>query len=214
MTHPFFPDAWFAWTFYAVLVGIMLIACYTDVRRMIVPKWLTIPALFLGLLFNVVRGAWLGAVSDQGVSSGALSGLWFSFAGFGISFGLFFLMWVCGVCRGGDVKLFAALGAWLGYTLAILVLIGTVVTVITFVVLRLVWRLFVEDKQVTSQGKGKAAGKPLSKKEYEEAKRLRKRMVYSPALAVSTAFLVFWYVQRDLQPRPAPVDQAPVEQRS
>jgi prepilin peptidase CpaA len=213
MTHPFFPDAWFAWTFYVVLVGITLIACYTDVRRMIVPKWLTVPALGLGVVFNVIRGAWLGALVERGAGWGALDGLLFSLKGFGIGFGLFFFMWVCGVCRGGDVKLFAALGAWLGFTLSIVVLMGTVATVIVFLIARLLWRLFVSEAPAVGESKGKAKAMPLNKRDYEEAKRFRKRMVYSPALAVSTALLVFWHVHRDLHPRAAPPEQSPVEQR-
>src|SRR5437870_2789816 len=94
--HPFFPDAVFAWIFYLLVVGITLIASYTDVRRMIVPKWLTLPALILGLLMHTLRGAF--------GEDGAWQGLLFSLGGFGVGFGVFFVMFFLGTCRGGDVK--------------------------------------------------------------------------------------------------------------
>src|SRR5687767_1357088 len=135
--HPFFPGPAFAWTFCLVLVGITLFATYTDLRRFTIPKTLTLFALALGLLFNTVRGAWMAGVEGssgwvlggQSGLVGALDGLLFALAGFGVGFGLFFVMWFLGTCGGGDVKLFAALGAWVGPTLAIYVLIGTLVFV-------------------------------------------------------------------------------------
>lgn len=215
MPHPFFPGALFGWTFYVVLVAITVIASYTDVRRMIVPKWLTVPALVLGILMNTLRGGWLGASGDAGFGLGAWDGFLFSMKGFGVGFGLFFAMWVCGVCRGGDVKLFAALGAWVGMTVSILVLMGTVVIVTVFALVRWVWRTIMNDPAQMASGAKGTARAPLSKKEYEETKRMRRRMVYSPALAMSTAFLVFWQVYRDVAvPAPTPAAQPVAEERS
>src|SRR5208283_4704741 len=110
MVHPPFPDsAGFAWTYYLVLVALLLVAAYSDMRRMIVPKSLTLPTLALGLLFNVVRGAWLGAagaepvwiLGQHGAWIGALDGLLYALAGLAIGFGLFFVMWILGTCGGG-----------------------------------------------------------------------------------------------------------------
>ena len=121
MAPPFFPTLVFGWVFFATLVGILLISSWVDVKRMVIPKWLTLPALGLGLGFNVVRGAMLGFESSRvwqlesgGPLIGALDGLLFSAAGFAIAFGLFFVFWLVGVCGGGDVKLCAAVGAWIG----------------------------------------------------------------------------------------------------
>lgn len=208
----FFPDALFAWVFYLGLVGITLIASYTDVRRMVVPKWLTLPALGLGIVIHVIRGAWMGAIEDEGLWLGAWDGLLFSLGGFALSFALFFVMWVLGTCRGGDVKLFAATGAWLGYLLAIYVLAGTIVVVAIASVLRVIWRAVAgEDK--TAPAKPRGERKPLTQKEYEEAKRLRRRMIYSPALALSTALLVLWKFQIELHVPLAPAKHQQTEQR-
>src|SRR5438874_13835628 len=120
MPHPFFPGLLFAWAFYLVLTALMGVAAYTDLRRMVIPKQLTLGALALGLVFNIVRGAWVGANGEgsgvwllgaNGPFAGALDGLLYAGAGFAIGFGLFVIMWILGTCGGGDVKLFAALGA-------------------------------------------------------------------------------------------------------
>src|SRR6516165_11493729 len=119
MPKPFFPDAVvLAWAFYLALVSITLNATYTDLRYLLIPKWLTLPTVALGVVFNIV----LGALTDgprgsflfggEGGFLGALDGLLLSALGCATGFGLFLLMFVLGTCRGGDVKLFAGVGAW------------------------------------------------------------------------------------------------------
>ena len=145
----FFPEPVFGWAYLAVLLAILVAASCLDLRFLAVPKWLTVPALGLGVLCNLARGAWLGAVDQPawalgagGPVVGALDGLLFALAGFLVGFGLFFLMWILGVCGGGDVKLFAALGAWLGPALAVAVLAVTVVIVCVFVFFRVAAAVF------------------------------------------------------------------------
>ena len=121
----FFPGPMFGWAFSAVLFGLLAVAAYQDLKRVIVPKWITLPTLALGILFNLVRGGWVEA-SGGGVWSGFL----FALAGFGTGFGLFLLMWLLGTCGGGDVKLFAALGAWVGPLLCVFILGCTIILVV------------------------------------------------------------------------------------
>src|SRR4051812_3196431 len=129
----FFPDPLFGWAFVAALFALLAVAAWNDLRALVIPKQLTLPALALGLLFNVARGAWLGAdghaawvLGEGGPAAGALDGLLFALAGFAVAFGLFFLFWFLGVCGGGDVKLFAALGAWVGPRYVLYVLIVSI----------------------------------------------------------------------------------------
>src|SRR5262245_56621526 len=137
MQTPFFPELAFGWAYVIILLGILTVASVLDLRTMRVPKWLTLTALPLGIVVNIVRGAWLAsdgqaawALEPNGWMLGALDGLLFALAGFAVGFVLFFLMWILGACGGGDVKLFAALGAWLGPALAIQVLLASLVVVI------------------------------------------------------------------------------------
>jgi Flp pilus assembly protein protease CpaA len=125
----YFPDPVTGWVFLAGLGALLVTASYTDQRYMKVPKWLSLPALGLGLLASAVRGALLGSggspvwlLGPGGAATGALDGLLFALAGFAVGFVLFLGLWLMGVCGGGDVKLFAAIGAWIGPALVVAVL--------------------------------------------------------------------------------------------
>lgn len=78
----------------------LFFAVASDVRCQRVPNLLTLPALFLALLFS----PWLGA------TSGPLE----AFLGAGLGFALLALPYAMGGMGGGDVKALMALGAWLG----------------------------------------------------------------------------------------------------
>jgi prepilin peptidase CpaA len=203
MPRPFFPDSVvLAWSFYLALVGITVIATYTDLRYLQIPKWLTMPALALGLLFNIVLGAWTWSAalrgsekvflvgSGAGGFSGALDGLMLSVTGCLTGFGLFFVMFVLGTCRGGDVKLFAAVGAWVGPILTLFLLIGTIVAVVLMAAVRLLWNLVTQGfgstyKNYTMRGAATTRGKK------NEPKTTRRRLTaYSPAVAISAVVVL------------------------
>lgn len=141
MANPFFPNVEFAYAFAAVLFGGLIVASWFDLKTLIVPKKVTIGLLAAGALANVVRGAWLGAdghpawvIDSSGPVVGAIDGLLFAVAGFLVGFGLFFVLWIFGVCGGGDVKLAAAVGAWVGprYFLGTLAIALPVLFILTF----------------------------------------------------------------------------------
>ena len=117
----YFPDPVSGWLFIAGLVVILGLASYTDERYTKVPKWITIPAFFAGLLVSVLRGIWLAShgmglwlFSEPNLFLGAVDGLIFALCGVVVGFFTFFIIWILGGCGGGDVKLFAAVGAWVG----------------------------------------------------------------------------------------------------
>ncbi len=87
------------WTLVAVAV-VTLIAAATDLRRFKVYNALTFPAFFAGLIAATITGGWAG-----------LGG---SLAGAALGFGGLLLFHALGGVGAGDVKLFAAMGAWLG----------------------------------------------------------------------------------------------------
>ena len=112
----FFPSSLFAWVFSGGLLCALAAASWTDMRRMIVPKWITLTTLGLGAAANMARGTWLGWCGlptwmlGPGWGWGLLDGLLFTLAGVGVGFVIMCRMWVLGVCGGGDVKLYAAVG--------------------------------------------------------------------------------------------------------
>lgn len=81
-------------------LAVLIIATVTDMRSRRVPNWLTLPFLLAGFVVSTLVGGW------HGLGQSAL-GFVAATAVFG------FLCWMGGMGM-GDVKLFAAIGAWVG----------------------------------------------------------------------------------------------------
>jgi len=86
----------------SVAVAVALAACVTDLRTRRIPNVLTLGAALLGFGFHLVAGGW------------GWGGLLTSVAGWGVGLVLFLPLFALRGLGGGDVKLVAALGAWLG----------------------------------------------------------------------------------------------------
>ena len=86
-----------------IFVGLLLaIACIWDLRTRRIPNALTLPAAALALVFHLVSGGWSAAGTSLG--------------GWLLGAALFFPMFALRGMGAGDVKLFAAAGAWLTST--------------------------------------------------------------------------------------------------
>jgi prepilin peptidase CpaA len=212
MYLPFFPGPLFGWAFLTTLWAIMILASVIDYRSLIVPKWLTLTALPLGALFNAVRGGWLGSrglttfvLPEGGAFLGALDGLLFALAGFALAFALFFLLWILGVCGGGDVKLFAALGAWIGPTRTISVLCLTILVLVIFLVFQLALRLFrIDWKSMRLRTTSRQTG--------AKPKTPRRLIGFSLPLTVAVTVVLLWSFRVDLNfVAPMDVSTAKVE---
>jgi prepilin peptidase CpaA len=84
-----------------IFVGILLtLACLTDLRTRRIPNVLTFSAAAVALLFHLATGGWAAAA--------------WSLAGLLLGAVLFFPMFALRGMGAGDVKLLAAVGAWLG----------------------------------------------------------------------------------------------------
>ena len=81
-------------------LGIAALACATDLRSARIPNWLTLGAMVAGLCFHAMLPG------SGGIGAAAL----------GLLVGLlvFFPFFALGALGAGDVKLMAALGAWIG----------------------------------------------------------------------------------------------------
>lgn len=86
----------------APMLVLLAVAAVIDARKRRIPNWLNLAILVGGLVASTVAGG-LG----YGGVGGAVLGI---LAGFGLTFPAFVLR----ANGGGDVKLFAAMGAWLG----------------------------------------------------------------------------------------------------
>ncbi len=82
------------------LLAMLLIAAVIDVRERRIPNWLSLTLAFSGLAQSFLLAS---TVAPAQAALGAL-----------IGFGLCFVPFALGAMGGGDVKLMAAVGAWLG----------------------------------------------------------------------------------------------------
>lgn len=87
------------------------VATFTDLRSRRIPNWLVLPFFAVGVLVSCWFNGWHGLGQSL---SGAGLGL--------LSFGVLFML---GGMGAGDVKLFAAIGAWIGPTQLLIALVLT-----------------------------------------------------------------------------------------
>ncbi|MGH8369661.1 MAG: prepilin peptidase [Gammaproteobacteria bacterium] len=121
-------SAWVAWHFGfgwmalggLLLTWVLLPLTAIDLEHQLLPDKLTLPLLWLGLLFNLGHGF----TDIQSAVIGALAGylsLWCVFHGFRLLTGKEGMGY-------GDFKLFAALGAWLGWQMLPAIILLAAVT--------------------------------------------------------------------------------------
>jgi prepilin peptidase CpaA len=146
VTPPFFPDPIFAWVFYLALLACAFAAVVADLKTQRLPNVLTVTTFALGIVMNLIRGAWLGTQHEPGPYfgltgpvGGAVEGLCFALAGFLVAFAFFFILWQLRACGAGDVKLMAAYAAWIGPLWFFFVFAGTIVAVLVVMV---IWWLY------------------------------------------------------------------------
>ena len=80
--------------------AVLAIATFTDLRSRRIPNWLVLPFLAAGMVVNAWLHGWHGVAQ--------------SLAGFGVGAAIFGLLFCLGGMGMGDVKLCAAVGAWVG----------------------------------------------------------------------------------------------------
>lgn len=216
---PFFPNTEFAWAFCGVLILLTCVAAWIDTRTAKIPNRLTVLTLVLGLIANAVRGGWLAANDMQvwwlwkydpgAVWLGVIDGLLFAVTGFLIAFAAMFVFWIFKGCGGGDVKLFGALGGWIGFAMFPIVWAASVFVLIVWAMMS-VLSGGVSPKQIQKRmktlkqpTKGAAPGQVA-------AKPGKFRVTYSLPIAVATTLVLFWWFRFELQlavPKP-PAQQA------
>jgi prepilin peptidase CpaA len=172
---------------FVVCVGLFtLAAAISDMRTRRIPNKLTVPAFFAGLVF-------------QGVFNGG-PGLLDALYGFGIGFGLLFVLWIIGGGGGGDVKLMGALAVWLGFDLTLRVLIGSTVLVVAGTGAVMLWSICTKGKGKTKK-KYIATGKPIKKGKKPKAETVKERqerriMAYAIPVAVATWGVLIWQLPK------------------
>ena len=103
-----------------------LIAGWTDWRFRRIPNWLTVPTLLAGIAVNSLAAGWLGAKE--------------SLLGAGLGLGLLLPFVLIRSLGAGDWKLVGALGAFLGPSRLIAVLLGTILVAGLMAVVLVIWK--------------------------------------------------------------------------
>ncbi len=109
--------------FWALLFPVLTAAAVWDWRARVIPNWLTLSALLVALGLAALPGGIDLVASLEG-------------AALGLGFG--FVLFVLGALGGGDAKLFAAVGAFLGplsflYALLAVILVGGAMALVAVV---------------------------------------------------------------------------------
>ena len=108
-----------------------IVAAFTDVWKFKVYNILTIPLLVSGLLYNGVVGGWMGLAN--------------SILGLSFGFVILLLFYLIGGMGAGDVKLMAAIGAWLGMPLIFYVFIASAIAGGIYAILLMIFTSGVQD---------------------------------------------------------------------
>ena len=151
-------------------VGVFtLVAAICDLRFRKIPNRMTAPMCVAGIVYQVVFYG--------------MDGLWASLLGFAAGFGILFVLWMIATAGGGDVKLMAALGTWLGWLTTLKVLFCSLIFVTTGTIGIVLIGLL-------SQGLRRTKNQYLTKKETGKAEttaQRQKRRIMPFAIPVALA---------------------------
>jgi prepilin peptidase CpaA len=162
------------WVLVVAMVVFTAVAAGWDLREKRIPNKLTLPMFFAGWVYQIAFHGW----------AGVLDGL----AGFGIGFGVLFVLWFIGGGGGGDVKLMGAMAVWMGFHLTLLVLVASTVAVIVITMGVVLWGVMNRGMRKTqARLKGKVG-------ETRAEKQARRILPYAVPVAVATWLVLAWKI--------------------
>jgi prepilin peptidase CpaA len=160
-------------------VVVLAVATFTDLRSRRIPNWLVLPFLLVGIAVSGWLHGWHGVGQ--------------SFAGLGLGLLIYgFLFWMGGM-GAGDVKLCAAIGAWIGPDQLFLALI---VTGLAGGVMVLCWAAFGGFFKELFKGTGDLVFAWTERGlqpdgEMSLSNPRKRKMPYAPAIAIGTLISFF-----------------------
>jgi prepilin peptidase CpaA len=158
-------------------VAVLAVATYTDLRSRRIPNWLVLPFLVAGIIVSFAPRSWHGI------------GIGDSLLGMGLGLLLFgILAWMGGMGM-GDVKLCAAIGAWVGpkqlfLALVLTGIVGGIMAVGWALVGGFLGELFTGTSDFLFGGKKRNSEFTLSNPK-------ARKMPYAPAIAIGTLISFF-----------------------
>lgn len=160
-------------------VIVLAVATFTDLRTCRIPNWLVLPFLAAGIVVSSWTHGWHGlGQSLMGIATG------------GLILGLFYFMGGMGM---GDVKLCAAIGAWIGpgqllVALAVMGMAGGLMAICWAIAGGFAGELFAGAGDLLA-GFGKRGLRPHP--ELRLNNPLTRKMPYAPAIAIGTLISFF-----------------------
>lgn len=166
--------------FATIVAAYMATAAATDLHSRRIPNWLTVPMALAGVAFHVL--------APTGIGLGA------SLLGLAVGFSLLLVPYVIGGGGAGDVKLLAALGAWLGWQL---VLVAFVMSIFLSAVVAVGMLVLTFAGQLFSPAAGDNANSESTSSDADDASDAsheRYSLPFAVPAAISTTVLVTWLV--------------------
>jgi len=162
-------------------VLVLAVSTFTDLRSRRIPNWLSLPFLAAGLAVSVVPKSWHGI------------GFVSSLEGMGLGLLLFGTLAFMGGMGMGDVKLCAAIGAWVGpkqlfVALVLTGIVGGVMAVVWAISGGFLGELFSGTSDLLFRWKKREKG---VEPEHTLANPLARKMPYAPAIAIGTLISFF-----------------------
>jgi len=161
------------------MVAVLCVASFTDLRSRRIPNWLSLPFMALGIVASAWMHGWHGVAQSMG--------------GFGLGALIFGIMCWMGGMGMGDVKLAAAIGAWVGPEQLLLAL---VVTGLAGGIMALGWAIFGGFTNDLFRGSGEFVfgwkrRTTLAHPELVLSNPKARKMPYAPAIAIGTLISFF-----------------------
>ena len=166
----------FAW--WPTLI-VLAVATFTDLRNRRIPNWLVLPFMLAGIAVSGWLHGWHGIGQ--------------SFAGLGLGVLIYgFLFWLGGM-GAGDVKLCAAIGAWIGPNQ---LFIALVITAMAGGIMVLCWAAFGGFLKDLFTGAGSVVFGWKERGMHRDPEMvlsnpLKRKMPYAPAIAIGTLISFF-----------------------
>jgi prepilin peptidase CpaA len=167
---------WIAWW---PTLGVLAVATITDIRSRRIPNWLVFPFLLAGIVVSSITGGWHGlGQSLGGLALGALIyGLLAAMGGMGM----------------GDVKLCAAIGAWiwwqqLVFALVMIAVVGGIMALAWATVGGFLGEMFTGAGDLVFGWKQRGMRPPP---ELNLSNPKARKMPYAPAIAIGTLISFF-----------------------
>jgi prepilin peptidase CpaA len=162
-------------------VLVLAVSTFTDLRSRRIPNWLVLPFLVIGLAVSFLPKSWHGI------------GFVPSLEGMGLGLFLFGILAFMGGMGMGDVKLCAAIGAWIGpkqlfVALVLTGIAGGFMAVVWAIAGGFLGDLFTGTGDLLFNWRKRKEG---AENEHTLANPLARKMPYAPAIAIGTLISFF-----------------------